>query len=67
MIKARNTEIIYDVENICECQICKPGNFLQFGFLNFSSEYQHLKVITEKGKVEIENQIQLIMESEPKI
>lgn len=67
MIKARNTEIIYDAENICECQICKPGNFLHFEFLNFSSESHHLKVISEREKVEIENKIIEIMEDEPTI
>lgn len=67
MIKARNTEIIYDSENICECQICKPGNFLHFEFLNYSSESHHLKAYSEKEKVEIENQIFEIMESEPQI
>lgn len=67
MIKARNTEIIYDAENICECQICKPDNFLHFQFLNYSSEPQHLKTISEKEKVEIENQIMEIMEIEPNI
>ena len=30
MIKARNTEIIYDGDNVIECHICKPDNFLTF-------------------------------------
>lgn len=47
-IKARNTEIVYDAENVIICQIDKPVNFLQFEFLNFSNEREHLKQLTEK-------------------
>lgn len=49
-IKARNTEIIYDTENVCTCQIEKPSNFLQFEFLNFGTEREHLKQYTESDK-----------------
>jgi len=49
-IKARSTEIIYDAENVCVCQIEKPSNFLQFDFLTFGTEWEHLKQITEKDK-----------------
>lgn len=51
-IKSRNTEIIYDSENVCVCYIEKPHNFLQFDFINFSSEGEHLKEITEKDKAQ---------------
>lgn len=49
-IKQRNTEQIYDAENVCVCQIDKPLNFLQFEFLNFGTEQEHLKQHTEKDK-----------------
>jgi hypothetical protein len=49
-IKARNTEIIYDTENVILCQIEKPDNFLQFSFLDYSSEKKHLKEISEKDR-----------------
>jgi len=49
-IKARNTEIIYDTENVCVCQIIKPNNFLKFEFLNFGTELEHLKQHTEQDK-----------------
>jgi hypothetical protein len=49
-IKARNTEIIYDSENVILCQLGKPDNFLQFSFLDYSSEKKHLKEISEKDK-----------------
>ena len=49
-IKSRNTEIIYDAENVCVCQILKPDNFLKFEFINFGTEREHLKVFTEKDR-----------------
>lgn len=49
-IKARNIEILYDSDNICLCQIIKPYNMLQFEFLSFGSEYEHLKRYTEDEK-----------------
>ena len=65
MIKARNTEIIYDSENVCVCNINKPSNFLQFEFLNFGSEIQHLKVVSEKE--ELESQIADLLLSDTNI
>ncbi|QQM28084.1 AAA family ATPase [Elizabethkingia sp. M8] len=47
-IKARNTAIIYDSENVIVCQIDKPYNFLAFEFIDFGSEREHLKQLTEK-------------------
>lgn len=52
-IKARNTEIIYDAENVCVCQIIKSYNFLQFEFLRFGKEQEHLKEHTEKDRESI--------------
>ena len=49
-IKARNTEIIYDADNVCLCQIEKPGNFLGFGFMGFGKEREHLKQQTDKER-----------------
>lgn len=67
MIKARNTEIVYDAENVCVCQIAKPHNFLQFEFLDFGSELHHLKVVSEKEKEELEGQIAELIQNEPGI
>lgn len=47
-IKQRNTELIYDADNVCLCQIAKPFNFLQFEFIDFSKESEHLKQYSEK-------------------
>jgi len=49
-IKARNTAMIYDTENIMVCQIDKPYNFLAFEFMDFGAEREHLKQVTEKDQ-----------------
>lgn len=49
-IKARNTAMIYDTENVIVCQIDKPYNFLEFGFIGFGAEREHLKQVTEKDR-----------------
>ena len=49
-IKARNTAMIYDTENVIVCQIDKPYNFLAFEFLDFGAEREHLKQLTEKDR-----------------
>jgi RecA-family ATPase len=49
-IKARNTAMIYDTENVIVCQIDKQHNFLAFEFLDFGAEQQHLKQVTEKDR-----------------
>ena len=57
-IKERYTEKIYDAENVCICQINKEYNFLQFEFLQFGNENEHLRQRTEKDK---ENQAENIL------
>ncbi|WP_372653686.1 AAA family ATPase [Draconibacterium sp.] len=52
-IKARNTEIIYDAENVVVCQIQKPFNFLEFEFVAFGTEREHLKQFSEKDRESI--------------
>ena len=49
-IKARNTEIIYDADNVIVCQIEKPHNFLKFDFIEFSTEREHLKQFNENDR-----------------
>ena len=51
-IKCRNTEIIFDTDNVCLCQINKPYNFLQFEFLKYGNETEHLKENSLKEKDE---------------
>jgi len=56
-IKQRNTEQIYDAENVCICQIDKPANFLLFEFMDFGKEWDHLKQYTEKDKEDVSEKV----------
>lgn len=56
-IKQRNTELIYDADNVCLCQIAKPSNFLQFEFITYSKESEHLKQYSEKDKDNIKEKV----------
>ena len=56
-IKQRNTEQIYDADNVCVCQIDKPLNFLLFEFVNFGKEWEHLKQQTEKDKESLNEKV----------
>ena len=49
-IKARNTEIIYDTENVLNSQIQKLSNFLEFEFSGIGNERIHLKQYSEKDR-----------------
>lgn len=56
-IKQRNTELIYDAENVCVCQIHKPQNFLMLELVNFGKEYEHLKQYSEKDKENLNEKV----------
>ncbi|NDP22202.1 MAG: AAA family ATPase [Paludibacter sp.] len=47
-IKQRNTEQIYDSENIIVCRIEKENSFLQFSYVGYGEEREHLKQKTEE-------------------
>ncbi len=49
-IKARATEIVYDSDNVCLYQITKPCNFLQFDFIGYGNEREHLRQQTEQDQ-----------------
>lgn len=49
-IKARNTEIIYDAENVASCEITKPDNFLHFNFIEYGREAEHLRTPSDGDK-----------------
>lgn len=51
-IKQRNTEQCYGAENIILCQIEKINSFLQFSFLDFGNEYEHLKTVEITSKAD---------------
>lgn len=42
-IKQRNTELIYDAQNVIVCKIEKETNFLEFVFVEHANEIAHLK------------------------
>ena len=56
-IKARNTQMIYDTENVIICQIDKPYNFLAFDFITFGAEREHLKQVAENERENIIEQV----------
>lgn len=56
-IKARNTEIIYDTENVIICQVEKPYNFLQFEFMTHGTERENLKQQTDKDRENINDKV----------
>ena len=64
-IKARNTEIVYDTQNVIVCKIVKPLNFLQFQFVELSSESEHLKRYSNSDKEELDNSIVELKKSNP--
>jgi len=61
-IKQRNCELFYDADNVGVMEIVKPVNFLQFEFINFGTEREHLRVPSEKDKAELLSQIKQLRE-----
>ena len=49
-IKQRNCELVYDADNVAVCEIAKTSNFLQFEFVGYGTEKEHLSVPNEKDK-----------------
>jgi len=56
-IKQRNTEQIYDSENVIICQILKPLNFLHFEFMRYGTEREHLKQQTDQERENISGKV----------
>ncbi len=42
-IKQRNLSFAYNDDNVIVCEICKPNNYLQFRFIGYGSESEHLR------------------------
>lgn len=51
-IKQRNCEQIYDSDNVIICKVEKINSFLQFSFIEFGCEFEHLKQISSEDKNE---------------
>ena len=61
-IKARNTEVIYDGENVCVCQIVKRVNKLTMEKLGHSPENAHLRRLSEEEQHSKVNQVKQMKE-----
>ncbi len=66
-IKARNTHIEYGTDNVIVCEINKPSNFLQFEALDYSTEEEHLKHMSDEDKTELEDNIIALYDTEPSL
>jgi len=51
-IKQRNTEQCYGADNVILCEIEKINSFLQFSFMDFGNEYEHLKTVEIANKAD---------------
>ncbi|NQY07741.1 MAG: AAA family ATPase [Flavobacteriaceae bacterium] len=56
-IKQRNTEVKYDYENVVECELKNPRNFLQFIFVGYGNENNHLKTKEIASRTERDEQM----------
>lgn len=56
-IKARNTEIIYDSENVMVFEVTKNSNFLAFTPAGYGSEREHLRTVTDQEAQAMDDQI----------
>ena len=61
-IKARNTEVVYDSENVILCEVVKPSNFLMFRFMMQGDERSHLKTPSPNEKEELIFKVKELLE-----
>lgn len=66
-IKSRSSEILYDSENVITCDIQKSTNFLEFKFLDFGYEHEHLKQRTEEEQRDLDKSIIKLKQNEPEL
>ncbi len=52
-LKQRNLPFKYDAENVIVCEIAKPGDFLQFRFVGFGCESEHLRQIDDATREDL--------------
>lgn len=60
-IKQRNTEHLYHSENVIVCSLDKDTNFLEFHFLEFDSEKNHLKIYGASDLEQRDEQMKLFI------
>lgn len=56
-IKSRNSELIYDADNVCLCQLSKPDNFLMFELIGFGSEREHLRQQSDNDRETLKEKV----------
>jgi archaellum biogenesis ATPase FlaH len=56
-IKVRECEKKYDADNVITYQIIKHSNFVEFEFIEYSTEKEHLKEATEKDKSAVKEKV----------
>jgi len=64
-IKVRNCAFQYDTNNIIICEIVKQNSFLQFSFVDYGNEKDHLKA--KSGGDDLKQQIIELHNSEPEL
>lgn len=66
-IKARDTDVVFDSDNVILCEISKPFNFLGFEFTGFGNERDHLRITSSDETDQTEMLIMELRSSEPSI
>lgn len=66
-MKERSVEKRYGNENVIVCKMDKPDNFLQYEFLNYGNEREHLRVESDDTRNELENKVAEILKSNPTV
>jgi KaiC/GvpD/RAD55 family RecA-like ATPase len=56
-LKCRSAEIVFDTDNVPAYEIVKENSFLHFKFLNYGSEYEHLKQPNEDDRTQLANDV----------
>lgn len=52
-LKCRSSEIIYDTDNVGVYEVIKENSFLQFKFLEYGNEFEHLKQPSENDRASL--------------
>ena len=66
-IKERNTEQFYGADNVITCKTFKENNFLEFVFLDYDEEREHLRTLTDNELSQIDTQIIDLSKENPKM
>lgn len=56
--------MLYDSKNVQLCRIEKPHNFLQFTYIGYGNEREHLNEIEERDREWLVNEVKRLTEEE---